>query len=74
VILRAKFTKKAPDSMNFVNFAEKTPCFQKAPPGVGIAFRDVLSARRSSDPARPPKLTLPPPGPISAAHLKGAFP
>jgi hypothetical protein len=29
MILRPKFTKKAPDSMNFVNFAGKRPCFQR---------------------------------------------
>ena len=30
MILGAKFTKKAPDSMNFVNLAGKRPCFQGA--------------------------------------------
>ncbi|HEY0130191.1 MAG TPA: hypothetical protein VGB57_02215, partial [Allosphingosinicella sp.] len=30
MILDAKFIEKVPDSMNFVNFAGKSPCFQSS--------------------------------------------
>jgi hypothetical protein len=68
MILPAKFTKKASDPMNFVNFAGKGQCFQGAPPGfrAGRGLR-IGSAGGRPRPAAAPKLTLRAPGPIPAA-------
>ena len=69
MILPAKFTKKVPDSMNFVNFAGKRQGFQEA----SLRSRALLAGRArprrgAAGAAAGSKLTLRAPGPIPAAH------
>lgn len=67
MILPAKFTKRASDSMNFVNFAGKRQCFQDAPPMPRSgAAPPAGRCRRAFGASAGAKLTLPAPGPIPA--------